>query len=83
MSHEILYSIITFVGGIIGWLLKALWNSVKELQEADEEIIAKVNAIEVLVAGEYVRRDELRHEFNKLFSMLESIDHKLDRKADK
>jgi Flp pilus assembly protein CpaB len=83
MSHDIVYSIITFVGGIIGWLLKSLWNAVKELQEADEEIIQKVNAIEVLVAGEYVRRDELRHEFGKLFSMLESIDKKLDKKADK
>jgi hypothetical protein len=83
MSHDIVLSIITFVGSIIGLVLKAVWNSVKELQEADEEIITKVNSIEVLMAGQYVRRDELRHEFNKLFNMLESIDNKLDKKADK
>ena len=39
----------------------------------------RVGSIEVLVAGTYVKRDELR----ELMRKLEQIDAKLDRKANK
>ena len=42
------------VGGLVGFLLKALWEAVKDLQTVDKELASKVADIEILVAGAYV-----------------------------
>ena len=53
------------------------------LQKADEELTEKVNRIEVLVAGEYVKRDEFQGALTRLFQKLDNIENKIDKKADK
>jgi hypothetical protein len=72
-----------FISAIIGWLLKTLWQAVGDLQKSDVELADKVNRIEVLVAGEYVKRDEFQGALDRLFIKLEQIEAKIDRKADK
>ena len=72
-----------FISAIIGWLLKTLWQAVGDLQKSDVELADKVNRIEVLVAGEYVKRDEFQGSLDRLFAKLEQIEAKIDRKADK
>ena len=72
-----------FISAIIGWLLKTLWQAVGDLQKSDVELADKVNRIEVLVAGEYVKRDEFQGALDRLFIKLEQIESKIDRKADK
>ena len=59
-------------GALIGILVRSLWQAVRDLQEADKEITEKVNSVEVLVAGQYVKQDD----FNRLS---EAIFKKLDR----
>ena len=83
VDQGIVNTIIAIVGGLIGWILKVIWDSVVSLKHADEELVDKVNKIEVLVAGEYVKRNELQGALNRLFVKLDSIEHKLDKKADK
>lgn len=68
---------------IIGGLLKAIWDSYKELKKTDSELAEKVNQIEVLVAGTYVKRDDFDKVANAIFSKLDKISDKLDRKADR
>lgn len=70
-------------GATMGWILKVIWDAVKDLQEADEEVIKKVNELQVVMAGDYVKRDELRSEFKALFAKLDRIENKLDQKVDK
>lgn len=70
-------------GAGIGWVLRVIWSEIKELQRVDDQIFAKVNKLEVFVASAYPTREELRHEFDEVNSMLRAIDQKLDRKADK
>jgi hypothetical protein len=48
------------VSVLFGWILKIVWDAVKDLQHADDELVNKVNRIEVLVAGEYVKREDFR-----------------------
>jgi hypothetical protein len=60
MDQGMINTIITLAGGIFGWLLKTLWDSVRMLEKADDMINEKVNRVEVLVAGEYVRREEFQ-----------------------
>jgi len=68
---------------IIGALLKAMWDSYKELKKADVALVEKVNQIEVLVAGQYVKRDDFDRVADAIFVKLDKISDKLDKKADK
>jgi len=70
-------------GALIGFLLNAVWQAVKDLQTNDKEITEKVASIEVLVAGQYVHTTELERLSNALFAKLDKIEGKLDKKADK
>lgn len=68
---------------VFGFLLKVIWDSYKELKKADSALADKVNKIEVLVAGEYVKRDDFDRVANQIFSKLDKISDKLDNKMDK
>jgi hypothetical protein len=66
-----------------GWWMKTMWESLKELRCTDKELANKVASIEVLVAGQYVKRDELDRSLDALFKKLDRIEDKLDGKKDK
>lgn len=66
-----------------GFILKIMWDSYKDLKKADSDLADKVNSIEVLVAGQYVKRDDFERVANALFAKLDKIMDKLDTKADK
>ena len=68
---------------VFGWLLKTLWGAVTDLQESDKTLTEKVNSIEVLIAGDYVKRTEFQTAIDRLFQKLDSIEAKIDQKADK
>lgn len=79
MDQTIINWIIGIGGTVIGIFIKSMLDSIKDLQKSDKEMADRVGSIEVLVAGTYVKRDELR----ELMRKLEQIDAKLDRKANK
>jgi len=66
-----------------GVLINALRESVKSLHESDEHLAMKVQSIEVLVAGQYVKRDDLDRHIVAIFTKLDRIEQKLDTKVDK
>jgi hypothetical protein len=66
-----------------GFLLNALWQSVKDLQGTDSKIVEKVASIEKVVAGEYMRREEFTAMMDTLFKKLDRIEDKVERKADR
>jgi hypothetical protein len=66
-----------------GWILRNLKESIDNLHDADSELTDKVQHIEVLIAGDYVRRSDLGIIVASLFEKLDKIESKLDRKADK
>jgi hypothetical protein len=83
MSQEIYNIALGLAGTLGGWWLKVMWDSLKELQSADKDLTEKVSRIEVLVAGNYVKREEFDRAFERLFVKLDSIELKIDAKADK
>ena len=83
MEQNLINMLAAAVSVLFGWILKTVWDAVKDLQKADDELIDKVNRIEVLVAGEYVKRDEFRADIDRIFDKLDTIEKKLDGKADK
>lgn len=83
-EFQMLFNIaITLVGALGGWVLNSLKTNIENLQKADTALTAKVQEIEVLVAGTYVKRDDLDRLSNALFAKLDKIENKLDGKADK
>jgi len=75
--------LISIVGATGGWILKSVTDSVKELQITDTKLADKVASIEVLVAGQYCKREDLEKMTTALFQKLDRIEDKLDSKVDK
>lgn len=75
--------ILSILGAVAGFLIKTLWQSVQDLQESDKNIVSKIYEVDKLVAGQYVRRDELTAQMVAMFKKLDRIEDKLDHKADK
>ena len=76
MDQGIVNTVITLGAGIFGWIMKTLWDSVRKLER-------EVSDIEILVAGQYVKRDEFRQDIQRIFEKLDVIEAKIDSKADK
>lgn len=83
MDQTLVNWLLAGFGGLIGFLLNAVWQAVKDLQKADKSLAENVGAIEVLVAGNYVKKAELSESIKALFAKLDKIEDKIDRKADK
>jgi len=83
MDQTIINWLLSGFGALIGFLLNAVWQAVKDLQRADARLAEKVAEIEVLVAGDYVKRDDFAELSRALFAKLDKIEDKLDKKVDK
>ena len=68
--------IITITAGGYGFVIKSMWDSLKNLD-------TQVGDLQVSVAGEYLKREEWKQDMQRLFDKLDAIDEKLDGKADK
>ena len=82
-SQTIINTAIALVGFLGGWILKVIWEAVKELQFADKILVDKVNTIEILIAGNYMSKQDFDKIAAAIFAKLDKIDDKLDRKVDK
>jgi hypothetical protein len=71
------------LGLLFGWMLNRIWAAVDHLQTNDQSLTDKVQAIELLVAGTYVKRDDLDKMSAALFAKLDRIESKLESKVDK
>jgi hypothetical protein len=79
-AFNVVLSLVAFLGG---WVLNSLRDSIRHLQATDAELADKVQHIEVLVAGQYVTRDDFKGLTSALFAKLDKIESKVDAKADK
>lgn len=80
MAFNIAIGLVAFLGG---WILNSLKGSIDALHKADEQLTTKVQSIEILVAGTYVKRDDLQELSKAIFARFDKLDEKLDSKVDK
>lgn len=83
MDQTILNWILGGIGGLLGFLLNTVWQAVKDLQSADKQLVEKMSQIEVLVAGDYAKREDVDRLGQTLFQKLDHISEQINRKADK
>lgn len=85
--QTLINGLFTLAGLLGGWMLNRLWTSVDHLQSQDQSLADKVQRIEVLVAGTYVKRGDLDKALDSLgtaiFTRLDRIESKLERKVDR
>jgi len=60
-----------------GFILRSISDSLKELKAADVIMSEKINRIDVLVAGEYVKRAEFEKLSSAMFAKLDRIEDRL------
>lgn len=77
---NLVVSVAAFFGG---YVLNGLKTAIDHLQQVDKELTDKIQSIEVLVAGNYVKRDDMERLSQAIFSKLDRIERKLDGKVDK
>lgn len=81
---QTLFNIVLGVAAFLGgWVLNNIWTSVRDLQTADAQLARQVASIEVLVAGQYVRRDEFMALRMELLASFDKVLEKLDGKVDR
>lgn len=64
------------IGAIGGFVVKAMWDAIKNLQ-------TEMSALQASVAANYVRRDDFRDHASRVEDALIRIEDKLGHKVDK
>jgi len=83
MDQTIINAIIGGFGAALAFILKVVWEGLRELQKADVELASKLSEVQLQVAGNYVKREDLESSVKALFAKLDKIEDKLDKKADR
>lgn len=63
----------------LGAFLKWMYDSHRDLRDADKELTEKVSKIEVLVAGQYITREEFDRAIQRIFDKLDHIEMKIQK----
>lgn len=67
----------------LGFLGNVIWTAIRDLQNVQARTQRRLSEIEVLVAGDYLKKQEFEKFVDRVIVKLDSIDEKLDGKADK
>lgn len=84
MDFQLGFNVAVGLAGFLGgWILTSISTAIKDLRMQDEKLGSEVHQVHLLVAGSYVKRDELDKHLSAIFDVLRRIEEKLDGKADK
>ena len=83
MDQSLVNWLLAGFGGLIGFLLNAVWQAVKDLQKADKILADRIGEIEVWVAGSYITKTDFTNVTDAIFRKLDRIEDKIDNKKDK
>ena len=83
MDQTLINYLMAGFGAAISFILRVIWEGLRELQKCDLEITSKINEIQLLVAGQYVKKEDLEKLSTALFNKLDRIELKVDGKTDR
>ena len=75
-TQQLINAGLAAIAALIGWVMKAVWDAVRELR-------TDLKQIERDLPENYVRRDDFREALAELKSMLNRLFERLDGKVDK
>lgn len=68
---------VTLIGFLGGWILKSVTDTLKEMRASEHSLRNKVQAMEILVAGSYVRREDLDKFGETMFRKLDKLEERV------
>lgn len=74
---------VVVIGPLFGWLLKSVFDKIKDLERADQELADKVQELAVAIPTNYSTKAEITRQLDAIFNLLRDIQQKLDGKVDK
>lgn len=83
MSQSFINWILGGFSSIAGALGTIVFLGIRDLQRAQARTDRRLGEIEVLVAGDYLKKQEFEKFVDRVICKLDAIDEKIDRKADK
>lgn len=90
MDQTIINWTFTAAGFLFGFVLNVIWREIKDLradhqtlQNEDRLIVERITSVEILVAGDYVKKTDFDKIANKLFEKLDEIKETLHSKEDR
>lgn len=84
MEMQLLFNIaVGLAGALASWVLKSITDTMKDMRQSEHSLRNKLQAIEVVMAGKYVSKEDLNSVANTLSVKLDRISDKLDTKQDK
>lgn len=75
-AQSLINILFTVVGALGGFVLKAMWDAIKSMQQ-------EMSALQASVSANYVRRDDFRDHASRVEDALIRIEDKLGHKVDK
>ena len=66
-----------------GWLMRVLFETIKDLRDKDQKIYDKVSSLAVTLPENYVSKRDFKDLNDRIFAKLDRIENKIDTKADK
>ena len=84
MDYQVLYNIaVGALSFLFGFVLNNMWTELKTIQANERQTTTRIGAIEVLVAGNYVTKDEHTRTMERVFEKLDEISRDVNKKADR
>ena len=81
---QLIFNIVAGIAGFFGSVvLRTQLTTIKDVQSNHTHLAQKLAEIEILVAGNYVKRSDLDQMVSAIFAKLDRMETKLDKKADK
>lgn len=75
MTYQELFNIVVMLCGFLGaWVLKAIWDSIKELQQQNRMISKQLSDTELLIVGQYATKTELQHSLTQILDKLGRVE---------
>ena len=71
-------AILTVVLGLVGWALKSKERDLEKTQEELSRVTILLNRTREEVAKEYVTKQEVHHDINRVLDRLDRLEAKLD-----
>lgn len=68
---------------ISGWIIRIVYDTMKDLQKVDKELTDELGEIKILVAGNYITRPEFDKKLDAMFRKLDEIHTLVHNKADR
>jgi len=83
MDQSAINIIMAVAGFMCAFVLTAVWARLGKLEASDGDLAKEIAAIHILVAGEYIKRDEIAPQIKGIYDELRAINSELSKKLER